>query len=224
MSGRISPLRASAASRGVTCPLGESACTAPRWKISPSTAPRSSTERSCGSSWSRRAASSARSVGRDGDLAVRLARHRHHLGEEERVAAGGARDPRAQVVVEAVRQAARRPRPAASGSSRMRSGPRGAPLDQLRPRHAKEKKRRIASKQGGRLDEVEEASPLPTGCRRRAPPAAPAPRAACGRPRRSPRRPPTRRSRPAASGSTRPRPGRREGRRAASAPRPAASR
>ena len=29
---------------------GASACTAPRWKISPSTAPRSSTERSCGSS------------------------------------------------------------------------------------------------------------------------------------------------------------------------------
>ena len=143
----------------------------------------------CGSSWSRRAASSARSVGRNGDLAVRLACHRHHLGEEERVAAGGARDPCAQVVVEAVRQElvglvrCERVEPD-------RSGPGGAALDQLRPSHAKKKKRRIAGEQGGRLDEVEEALLSPTGCRRTAPPAAPVPRAACGRPRRSPRRSP----------------------------------
>ena len=44
-------------------PPGASACTAPRWKTSPSTAPRSSTRRSAGSSWSRRAASSAFNVG-----------------------------------------------------------------------------------------------------------------------------------------------------------------
>ena len=49
--------------------------------------------------------------GRDGDLALRLAGHRHHLGEEERVAAGGAGDPLAQVVVEALPAAAPRPRP-----------------------------------------------------------------------------------------------------------------
>ena len=42
---------------------GASAWTAPRWKISPSTEPRSSTRRSAGSSWSSRAASSALSVG-----------------------------------------------------------------------------------------------------------------------------------------------------------------
>ena len=64
MSGLISSLRTSAASRGVTwASSGASACTAPRWKISPSIEPRSRTLRSAGSSWSRRAASSACSVG-----------------------------------------------------------------------------------------------------------------------------------------------------------------
>ena len=63
-SGRISSRRTSPASRVVTCvSSGASACTAPRWKISPSTEPRSSTLRSASSSWSRRAASSAFSVG-----------------------------------------------------------------------------------------------------------------------------------------------------------------
>ena len=48
----------------VTCgSSGASACTAPRWKISPSTAPRSSTRALGSSSWSSRAASSALSVG-----------------------------------------------------------------------------------------------------------------------------------------------------------------
>ena len=47
VSGRISSRRTSAARRGVTCvSSGASACTAPRWKTSPSTAPRSSTRRS----------------------------------------------------------------------------------------------------------------------------------------------------------------------------------
>ena len=63
-SGLISSFLTSAASRGVTwVSSGASAWTAPRWKISPSIAPRSSTLRSAGSSWSRRAASSACSVG-----------------------------------------------------------------------------------------------------------------------------------------------------------------
>ncbi len=63
-SERISSCRTSAARRGSTSgSSGASAWTAPRWKISPSTAPRSSTERSCGSSWSRRAVRSALSVG-----------------------------------------------------------------------------------------------------------------------------------------------------------------
>ncbi len=42
-------------------------------------------------------------AGRDGDVAFGLACHRHHLGEEERVAARGMGDPCAQVVVEALR-------------------------------------------------------------------------------------------------------------------------
>ena len=62
-SGLISSLRTSAASTGVTDgSSGESAWTAPRWNTSPSTAARSSTRRSAGSSLSRRAASTARSV------------------------------------------------------------------------------------------------------------------------------------------------------------------
>src|SRR5215471_10732418 len=63
-SGRTSWWRTSAASRVVTwVSSGASAWTEPRWKISPSTEPRSSTLRSASSSWSRRAVSSAFSVG-----------------------------------------------------------------------------------------------------------------------------------------------------------------
>ena len=96
-SGLISSLRTSAASRGVTwVSSGASAWTAPRWKISPSIAPRSSTLRSAGSSWSRRAASSACSVGGTTTSPSRLAGHRQHLLDEERVAARGrARSARA---------------------------------------------------------------------------------------------------------------------------------
>ena len=42
-------------------------------------------------------------AGRDVDVAVRLASQRHHLGQEERVPAGCASDPRAQVVIECLR-------------------------------------------------------------------------------------------------------------------------
>jgi hypothetical protein len=63
-SGVISSLRTSAARRDVTCiSSGASAWTAPRWKTSPSIAPRSSTLRSAIGSWSILAASSAWSVG-----------------------------------------------------------------------------------------------------------------------------------------------------------------
>ena len=90
-SGRTSSLRTSAVSRGADLRLvGASAWTAPRWKTSPSTAPRSSTRRSAGSSWSRRAASSAWIVGGTVDVAVaRLLDQRDHLLDEQRVALGG---------------------------------------------------------------------------------------------------------------------------------------
>ena len=52
--------------------------------------------RSCGSSWSRRAASSAWIVGGTRHLAVRLVDQRDHLLDEERVALGGLDDARAQ--------------------------------------------------------------------------------------------------------------------------------
>ena len=63
-SGRMSSLRTSAVSWDVSRgSSGVSAWTTPWWNTSPSTAPRSSTDRSGGSSWSRRAVSSAWSVG-----------------------------------------------------------------------------------------------------------------------------------------------------------------
>ena len=89
-------------------PPGSSACTAPRWKTSPSTAPRSSTRRSAGSSWSRRAASSAFKRRRHLDLVSRLLGHRQHLADEERVAAGRGGDPRAQLLRHSCPDQARR--------------------------------------------------------------------------------------------------------------------
>jgi hypothetical protein len=93
--------------------------------------------------------------GRNGDIAFGLACHRRHLGQEERVAAGGAGDPPKQVVVEAVRQELRclfrRERLEPDGRR-----PGRAALDQLRPRHAEKEKRGIASEQRGRLDKVQE--------------------------------------------------------------------
>ena len=113
---------------------------------------------------------------------------------------------------------------AASGSSRDGSGPGGAALDQLRPSHAEKKKRRIASQQGGRLDEVEEGLVRPLDVVEQhdqrsllVEQLAEGPRDLLGARCR-------RRSRPAASGSTPPPQGRREGARAVSAPRPPASR
>ena len=67
---------------------GVSACTAPRWKTSPSTAAASSTVRSSASSWSRRAASSAWIVGGTPTCSsLDDSQHRRELLDEERVAA-----------------------------------------------------------------------------------------------------------------------------------------
>ena len=96
-SGRTSSLRTSATRRPSTCAsLGRRApATAPRWKTWPSTAPRSSTPRSAGSSWSSRAASSAWIVGGTATSPSALGGdHRDHLLDEERVAAGRLEDPR----------------------------------------------------------------------------------------------------------------------------------
>ena len=113
---------------------------APRWKISPSTEPRSSTPRSAGSSWSRRAASSARTwAGRH--VAVRVARHREHLADEQRVAACGASDPLAQLSADARRGSARRRLRRPSGSSRSVTGHVGRRSSELRSRHAEQEDR-----------------------------------------------------------------------------------
>ena len=157
LSGRISSRRTSAARRGVTwVSSGPSACTAPRWKTSPSTAPRSSTRRSAASSWSRRAASSAFKRRRHLDLVSRLAGHRQHLADEQRVAAGRSGDPRAQLLrhrrpdqagrILAARAARAAPSPARRG------GCRAAPGGPCR----RQQERGAAGEQRDVLDQVEE--------------------------------------------------------------------
>ena len=156
MSGLISSLRTSAARRGVTwVSSGASAWTAPRWKISPSIAPRSSTLRSAGSSWSRRAASSACSVG------------------------GTATSPSASPAIASISSMKSGLPPAARAIlSRSSPGialgdelvdvfvaqrlepkrhrPGRAALGELRPRHAEQQDRRARGQQRDVLDQVEE--------------------------------------------------------------------
>ena len=95
-SGRTSSRRTSAVSGSRSSASdGESACTAPRWNTRPSTEPRSSTPRSVGSSWSRRAASSAWIVGGTVTAASgRVADEADHLLDEEWVALGRLEDAR----------------------------------------------------------------------------------------------------------------------------------
>ena len=96
LSGRTSSLRTSdgQARRTVCSSSGASACTAPRWKTL--ALDRAALEHGAlgGSSWSRRAASSAWIVGGTVDVAVaRLLDERDHLLDEQRVALGGLADP-----------------------------------------------------------------------------------------------------------------------------------
>ena len=109
------------ARRGVTCgSSGTSAWTAPRWKISPSTAAHSSTARSALLEPVEAGRQERLQRRRDDHLAV--AGHRQHLADEERVAAGRSRDPLAQRLVDAFPgSAARRPGPG-SGSRRSEIG------------------------------------------------------------------------------------------------------
>ena len=88
------------------------------------------------------------------DLSV-FGRHREHLRDEQRVAARRVRDPRAQlrrdVVADHVVGLFRGQR-----LEPQRGRPRGAPLDQLRPRHTEEQQRSTGREQRRRLDQVEE--------------------------------------------------------------------
>ena len=118
--------------------LRASACTAPRWKSSPSTAPRSSTRRSAASSWSRRAASSARKRRRHLDSSV------SGPWRPSRSGTAGChpppRDPLAQPVRNVVADQL-----VGLGRQRLqpqRHRPAGTPLEQLRTRHADEQERR----------------------------------------------------------------------------------
>ena len=118
-----------------------------------------------------------------------VAGHRDHLLDEERVAAGGAGDLRAQLAGEPLGDqlvdvlVAERLEPE-------RDRPRRAALGQLRPRHAEQQDRRAGGEQRDVLEQVEEGllAPLDVvedddqrSLRRRVL------RAACGTPRRSPR-------------------------------------
>src|SRR5438477_5155890 len=88
LSGLISSLRTSAARRGVTwVSSGASACTAPRWKISPSIAPPLEHAPLGRLELVQARGEQRPQGGRDNHLALRLARHRQHLLDEERVAA-----------------------------------------------------------------------------------------------------------------------------------------
>ena len=190
--GRISCLRTSAARRGVTwVSSGPSAWTAPRWKISPSIAPRSSTLRSAGSSWSRRAASSARNVGgTTTSPSVSWAIASISL-DEERVATRRPSDPLAELLRDALAGSSSLDVFVAQGLEPERDRPGRAALDRAPAgpcRAAGSLRRRTGAR---RARSGRGTSPRPIGCRRRRPRAAalppPAP-ASCGRPRRSPPR------------------------------------
>ena len=93
--------------------------------------------------------------GRDDHLAVRLAGHRQHLLDEERVAARGASDPLAQLAGDPLRDqlvdvlVAQRLEP-------KRHRPGGAALGELRPRHAEQQDRCARGQERDVLDQVEE--------------------------------------------------------------------
>ena len=160
--------------------------------------------------------------GRHLDLRV-AGGHREHLGDEQRVAARRPRDPLPQLVRDLVadqrvrllrgqRLEAQRRRPRRGAGRAAPGGPCTGAESVRRPRAA-------PSSRPGRG-----TSPRPTGCRRRPPPAAPAPRAASGMPRRSRHRSSRRPTRPAATGSRPPRPDPTGAPRAASPPpRPAST-
>ena len=84
-----------------------------------------------------------------------LARHRQHLGDEERVPARGVRDPIAQLPGRLVADQlvglvlAQRLEPEHAWPGR-------PALEELRPRHAEQQQRRTARKQRRGLDQVEE--------------------------------------------------------------------
>jgi hypothetical protein len=87
--------------------------------------------------------------------------HRKHLGDEQRIAAGGVLDARAKLLSNSFpdqfARLFRRQR-----LQPQRPGPAGPPLHELGPGHAQEQKWRTHREQRGRLDEVEErlVSPL----------------------------------------------------------------
>ena len=199
MSGRTSSLRTSETSRCGSCgSSGANACTAPRWKTLPSTAPDSSTLRSEESSWSSLATSSAWIVGgtmiwpspasrtsasissTKSGLPSAASRTAREAPARRRPAARVAHQSRPPRAVRAGRSwSSASHRPMRTACREARDGPctgvAAAPPGRGR--------QRARSGRG--------TSPRPSGCRRRRTRAAahlPAPRAACGRPRRSPPR------------------------------------
>ena len=93
--------------------------------------------------------------GRDDHLAVRLAGHRQHLLDEERVAARRASDPLAQLAGDPLRDQLVDVL-VAQGLEPERHRPGGAALGELRPRHAEQQDRCARGEERDVLDQVEE--------------------------------------------------------------------
>ena len=89
------------------------------------------------------------------DLVARLIGHRQHLADEQRVAAGRAGDPLAQLLRHSRADQARRVL-AAQRLEPHRHRPGGAAVEQLRARHAQDQDRGAAREQRDVLDQVEE--------------------------------------------------------------------
>ena len=178
--GRGAPAHGGRARPGARVTFGSSGverrAPAPRWKTSPSTAPRSSTRRSDVSSWSSRAASSAWSVRRHLDVTVAVCRAIASIScDEERVAAG-----RAQ-------RSARRSSSGDAPADEQLDLALGERLEPQRDRPrrtagraargVRSQTRRIGAVRRGSadvLDEIEERRPRPSARRRRRRRAAPA--------------------------------------------------
>ena len=99
------------------------------------------------------------------DLASHLLGHREHLTNEERVAGGGGRDPRTQLLRHVCPDQIGR----VGAVERLEPGrdrPGGAAVEQLRPGHTEQQQRGTAREQSARARSGRGRSARPTGCRR----------------------------------------------------------
>ena len=197
VSGRTSSLRTSAVSRRPSARPAERLRRAPRWNTWPSTAPRSSTLALLAVELVEPGGEQRLDRRRHDDVAARRLRATSasisstksglpSAASRIRVARASsscaAEQARDQLLGLRARRAARAG-PSSRSACRRPSRPA---VEQLGPREAEEQDRRVRGSVGDVLDQVEEASARPSGCRRRRRRAAArrrAPRAAAGPPR-----------------------------------------